>query len=218
MVDKIKEILEKLKWSYVVAIIVAGGAFFYWSLDSTEIEMRQQSIVDTDNEIRNLEKKIQDAKEFEKQYEEKRKRFKQLSDELQKLQGALPRQFFLPDLLSDLLREAKQLEIEITSIKPDAKEEQKELNNSLCFSINARGTFLQFFILLDRIASLKRLVSVDKFEVLKDPERSLVTLGGEEGVFSGTKLGGGRASYPGIRATLRVITYRYKGAAGGGGN
>jgi Tfp pilus assembly protein PilO len=218
MVDKIKEILEKLKWSYVVAIIVAGGAFFTWSLDRTEIEMREQSIVDTDNEIRNLEKKIQDAKEFEKQYEEKRKRFKQLSDELQKLQGALPRQFFLPDLLSDLLREAKQLEIEITSIKPDAKEEQKELYNSLGFSINARGTFLQFFIFLDRMANLKRLVSVDKFEVLKDPERSLVTLGGEEGVFSGTKLGGGRASYPGIRATLRVITYRYKGAVGGGGN
>lgn len=218
MVDKIKELLEKLKWPHVAIAIFLAVGFFYFTLDQGELDMRESSVQEINNDIRTLEKKIQDAKEFEKQYEEKRKRFKQLSDELQKLQGALPRQFFLPDLLSDLLREAKQLEVEITSIRPDEKEEQRELYNSLGFTIQARGTFLQFFIFLDRMANLKRLVSVERFEVLKDAERQLVTLGGEEGVFASSKLGGGRSAFPGIRANLRVITYRYKGAAAGGGN
>lgn len=216
MVDKIKDILEKLKWVHVALIIAGGAAFFYFTLDQTEIEMREQSVAEIDNDIRMLERKIKEATEFEKQYAEKRKRFKELADELQKLQGALPKQFFLPDLLSDLLREAKQLEIEIVSIKPDEREEQKELYNSLGFSVEARGTFLQFFIFLDRLANMKRLVSVDDFQIDRDSERESVTLGGEEGVFAGTKLSGGRSSYPGIRAKLRVITYRYRGAAGGG--
>lgn len=217
MVDKIKELLEKLKWPHVIVGIVLGAAAFYFTLDQSELEMRESSVSEINNEIRTLEKKIQDAKEFEKQYEEKRKRFKLLSDELQKLQGALPRQFFLPDLLSDLLREAKQLEVEILSIKPDEKEVQRELYNELGFTIQARGTFLQFFIFLDRMANMKRLVSVERFAVDKDTERQLVTLGGEEGAFATSKLTGGRASYPGIKVSLRVITYRYKGGLGGGG-
>lgn len=216
MVDKIKEALEKLKWIHVALTIVGGAAFFYFTLDQSEIELREQSVAEVDNDIRMLEKKIKEAKEFEKQFEVKRKRFKELADELQKLQGALPKQFFLPDLLTDLLREAKQLEIEIVSIKPDEKEEQKELYNSLGFSVEARGTFLQFFILMDRLANMKRLVSVDSFQIDRDNERESVTLGGEEGVFAGTKLSGGRSSYPGIRANLRVITYRYRGTSGGG--
>ena len=133
------------------------------------------------------------------------------------MQGALPRQFFLPELLSEILKEAKQLEVEVVSIKPDEKEEQKELYNSLGFNIQARGTFLQFFIFLDRLANMKRLVNVDRFSVELDSERKLVTLGGEEGAFASSKLTGGRAAYPGVRVqNLRIITYRYKGAAGGG--
>jgi len=212
---RFKELLEKLKWPHVALAIGLAAAFFYYTLDQSEIEVREQGIVLARSEITNLQKKIGEAKDFERQFEEKKKRYSELVKELQKIQGALPKQFFLPDLLSDLLREAKQLEVEIISIRPDPAETTNDLYNSLGFNIEARGTFLQFFILLDRMAAMKRLVNVQNFSLEKDATRKTVTLGGEEGAFAGSKLTGGRTAYPGVRGTLRVITYRYRGMSAG---
>ena len=212
---RFKELLEKLKWAHVALAIGLAGALFFYTLDQSEIEIREQGIVQGRSEIANLERKIQEAKDFERQFEEKKKRYSELVRELQKIQGALPKQFFLPDLLSDLLREAKQLEVEIISIRPDPAETTTDLYNSLGFNIEARGTFLQFFILLDRMAAMKRLVNVQNFSLERDSARKTLTLGGEEGAFAGSKLTGGRTVYPGVRGTLRVITYRYRGTANG---
>ena len=215
MLSRLKGLLERLKWSHVAILVGGGAALFYFMQDTSEVEAKEQSIQTEEASISSLEKKIQEAKEFERQFEEKKKRYADLVKSLQNLKEALPRQFFLPDLLSDLLREAKQLEIEITVIRPDAKEEQGELYNSLGFSIEARGTFLQFFIFLDRMANMSRLINVEYFTINKDSRRMAVTLGGEEGAFAGSRLAGGRGVYPGIIGNIRVLTYRYRGTGGG---
>ncbi len=206
---QLKGMLEKLQWVHVALIVGLSAAFFYFTLDQTEIDIAGQGIISTQEEIKNLQKKIGEAKDFEQQFAAKKKRYAELVKELQQLQGALPKQFFLPDLLSDLLREAKQLEVEIISIKPDAAETPDELYNSLGFSIEAKGTFLQFFIFLDRLANMKRLVSVQNFTIERDGLKQ-VTLGGSEGPFSSTKLTGGSTVYPGIKGNVRVVTYRYR--------
>ena len=211
MFGKLKSLLEKLKWSHALVIVGLGAAAFYYMQDETEIQQREQGIQTEQGNIASLERKIQEAKEFERQFEEKKKRYADLVKQLQNLKEALPRQFFLPDLLSDLLREAKKLEIEITKVIPDAKEDQGELYNSLGFQLESKGTFLQFFIFLDRMAHMQRLINVENFAIQKDTTHQSVTLGGMEGAFAGTKLTGGRQVYVGINANLRVLTYRYRG-------
>ncbi len=217
MLQRLKGLLEKLKWSHVIILVGGGAAFFYFMQDTSEIEAKEAGIIQEEQQIASLDRKIQEAKEFERQFEEKKKRYSELVKSLQNLKEALPRQFFLPDLLSDLLREAKQLEIEITFIRPDIKEEQGELYNSLGFTIEARGTFVQFFIFLDRMAHMSRLINVENFSINRDQRRLAVTLGGEEGAFAGSKLSGGRQVFPGIVGNIRVLTYRYRGSAGSSG-
>jgi Tfp pilus assembly protein PilO len=209
--SRLKELLEKLQWSHVAVLVILATAYFFYSIDPTEVEMRVQGIGQLNTEITNLKQKIQEAKDFEAQFADKKKRYAELVNELQKIQGALPKQFFLPDLLSDLLREAKQLELEITSIKADPKETTNDLYNSWGFDLSVHGTFLQYFIFLDRLANLKRLVSVENFHIERDGAK-FVTLGGSEGAFAGTSLSGGKAAFPEARGTIRVITYRYRGA------
>ena len=208
--DRIKGYLEKLQWSHVVLLVGLAAAYFYFTLDHSELENREQAVGIATSEISNLERKINEAKEFEKQFETKKRRYAELTAELQRSQGALPRQFFLPDLLSDLLREAKQLEIEVTLIRSDERETQHELYNSLGFNIEARGTFLQFFIFLDRLAHMTRLLTLETLSIQKDSAREMVTLGGDEGAFANSHLTGGRFVYPGIRGSMKVVTYRYR--------
>jgi Tfp pilus assembly protein PilO len=224
MVQRLKALLERFKWSHAFLVVGAGAAAFYFMQDTSEIEQKEQAIQAEQAQHASLENKIREAKEFERQFEEKKKRYADLVAKLQSLKEALPRQFFLPDLLSDLLREAKQLEIEITQVRPDQKEDQGELYNTLGFAIESRGTFLQFFIFLDRMAHMQRLINVESYNITKDSSHPSVTLGGMEGAFAGTKLTGGRGLHVGIQAQIRLLTYRYRGsggstttASGGGG-
>jgi Tfp pilus assembly protein PilO len=213
--NRLKAFLEKLRWPTVILLIAAFTGFSFYNLDQTEIESREGRIETEKSQITVLQRQIAEAKEFERQFAEKKKRYAELVKELQKLQGALPRQFYLPDLLSDIINEAKQLEIEIVSLKPDDRENSEELYNSLGFEIETKGTFLQFFLFMDRIANMKRLVNVWKMEVDKDNERKNVTLGGTEGAFAEHNLSGGRIVYPGLTAKFRLLTYRYRGSLPG---
>lgn len=211
MQERIKNLILRLNWSHVVVLIGCAGALFYFTLDRSELESKEQSQVSIQQELNTLERKVNEAREFERQFDDKKKKYTQLVKELQQLQSALPKQFYLPDLLTDLFKEAKQLEIEITTIQPDSKEEEKELYNSLGFSIEARGTFIQMLIFLDRMAHMKRLLNVENFSLNVDRQRPTQTLGGDQGAFASTNMSGGRSVYPGIKATLRVVTYRYRG-------
>jgi Tfp pilus assembly protein PilO len=213
LIQRLKSLLDRLKWVHVFVIAGAGAAFFYYMQDNSDIESKEQGITGEKGNIAQLEHKIQEAKEFERQFDEKKKKYAELVKQLQDLKEALPRAFFLPDLLSDVLREAKQLELEVTRVQPDQKEEIGDLYNTLGFTIEVRGSFVQIFILLDRLAHMQRLLNVENFTLLKDSTRPTVTLGGAEGAFAGTSLSGGRLGYVGLGSVMRILTYRYRGGA-----
>lgn len=213
--DKVKELLERLTWTYTILGIVAGAGYFYFQLDQTELDTLDAAIIEGQKQITTTQQKIAEAKEFERQFDEKKRKYADLVKELQKIQGALPKQILLYDLLSELLREAKKLEINVSSIVPDASESpgKDDLFSQLGFDIAWSGTFVQFFILLDRLSNLNRLVSVDSFDITPKIEEK-VTLGGEKGMFATTNLTGGRTLYNKVSGKVRVITYRYKEKGG----
>jgi hypothetical protein len=156
---RFKELIAKLKWSHVVLAIGLGAFYFYYTLDQTDIDMKRQDIVTARTEIANLNRKLEETKEFEKEFEEKKKKYAELVAELQKVQGALPKQFFLPDLLSSLLTEAGKLAIEINSIKPDPAETAGDLYNSLGFNIEAKGKMAGGHTVYPSIAGTIRIVT-----------------------------------------------------------
>jgi Tfp pilus assembly protein PilO len=210
-VQKLLDIIKNLSWRGAIIVSAIGAAYFYFTLDTAMVDELNTNITSLTNEVATVEKKVKEAKDFEAQFEARKKKYVERVKDLQAKQGALPKLFFLPDLLADLLREAKQLELEIVSIQPDVKEEQKNLYSSLGFNLEVRGTFLQTFIFLDRMAHMKRLADVKMFALQRDATRASVALGGEDGVFASSNLGGGKTAFPGVSGTIRVVTYRYRG-------
>ena len=153
MIQRLKGLLGQLKWVHVIVIMGLGAGFIYYNLDTSELDQKEQAIQTEQQSIAGLERKLQEAKEFERQLEEKKRKYKELVNALAALKESLPKQFFLPDLLSDILKEAKQLELEVTLIRPDQKEEQGELYNSLGFGLEVKGTFVQLFVFFDHLAN-----------------------------------------------------------------
>lgn len=208
--DKLKDLLSKLKWIHVIILIAASIGWAQYMIDQSEIESREQGIVDAQKNLSNIKAKVAEAEAFQKEFEAKKIKYNSMVKALQEMQGALPKEFFLPELLSELLREAKQIGIEITAITPDPGEERKPLYNSLGFTIETKGTFIQIFIFMDRLSHMTRLMNVQSINFVKDGRPS-VTLGGEFGSFAGSKFTGGRIGYPGVSSSIRVVTYRYRG-------
>ena len=211
MVEKLKVLSDKLQWLHVFLLVGAASAFFYFMFDRSELDAKRQSVVVAQNEINTLDRKVQEAREFEKQVDVKRKRLTTMTKDLVAMQSSLPRQFFLPDLINEILKETKQLEVEVLSITPDQKEEARDLYNSLGFNLEIKATFIQLFILMDRIAHVKKVMNLFSFTLSLDSGRKTVVLGGDEGAFAGSKLTGGALVHTGMVSTLRVISFRYKG-------
>lgn len=215
---QLKQYLEKLKWSHVLIAIVAIGAYAYFMLDQSEIEMRTQGIELGENEINNYQRKIEEAKAFELEFEERKKKYAELVRDLQKQQGALPKQFFMADLLQDFLKEADKVKLQIDSLRADASPDLKELYNSLGFTMEAKGSFLQLLVFLDQLANrMKRLVSVESISIQQEGDKS-VTLGGQSGAFAMTGMTGGENVVPLLKATIRLVTYSYRGDGAGAGS
>lgn len=212
---QLKQYLEKLKWSHVVIAIALLAGYSYFMLDQSEIETRVQGIEIAQNEIGNYQRKIEEAKAFELEFEERKKKYAALVRELQAKQGALPKQFLMADLLQDFLKEADKVKLQIDSLRADPSPDLKELYNSLGFTMDAKGTFLQVLLFLDQIANkMTRLVSVETISIQKDGNKELA-LGGPNGAFAMTGMDGGDARGPALQVSIRLVTYSYRGDGGG---
>lgn len=201
MAEKLKAIFLGLTWVQVVLCIAAAGALFYFTLDQSQLANRKDTIVETRSKINETKDKLEEAKKFEQEFEQRRKGYGETVAKLQQMQGALPKQFFLPDLLNDIVSETKHVDLDVTTISPDRDEEKKELYSTLGVNIEARGSFLQFLVFLDRLANMKRLVGVASIALSRDGEGTVA-------------LEGGGTPYPALHARIRILAYRYSAGSG----
>lgn len=192
MLDKVKDLILGLSWVRVVLLIVIAGALFFYTLDQTDLKSKEDAIVVAKAKTTELNNKIEAAKRFEIEFEQRKKKYAEAVKQLQEVQGALPKQFFLPDVLNDLLTEARNVDLDVLSVNPEQSEQRHDLYSTLGIKLEARGTYLQLFVFLDRLANMKRLVGVSKLAMNKEGEASTST-------------------HPTVRASIQILTYRYGG-------
>jgi Tfp pilus assembly protein PilO len=207
--EKFIDFFSKISWAMVGGIAALIIGFFTFTYDTSMLIQNEESIKVSQDSIKTLEGKIEEAKRFEKEYVAKRAQYRALVNELIAVQGVLPKQFILPDIIDDILREARRLELDITTMTPDPKEDPKEFYSSLGFSLDVRGTYLQFLIFMERLTTMKRLFSVVGANINREGE-AFAKYGGRQGLFIRTKLEGGTSIYPVLRANFRVLTYRFR--------
>ncbi len=71
--EALKALIQRLTWPAVAFLVVAGAAFFYYTLDRSALEARIGEIESTQMQIDSLQKKLAEAKQFELEFEQKKK-------------------------------------------------------------------------------------------------------------------------------------------------
>lgn len=206
--DKLKEILEQIKYVHVFAVIIAYAGYSYYFQDMTEIQSKQAHGEELLREIETVKNKIEQAKAFEKQIEEKRAQLADLDAQLRSKKAELPKTFNVPELLNDIFAEAQQVGLEVQSVAPDSKETKMDLYASMRIEVASKGTFLQIFIFLDRLSKLKRLVGVTNVVLGSGSATDRTTLKGTTGALSGKRLSGGEKTFRTVTGKITLLAYR----------
>lgn len=206
--EQLREYLQKVTWTHVVLFIGLFAAYSFFFQDHSELEQKTNLIQGSESEIKNLQNKILEAQKFEEEYEKKKKDIVELEAQLRGKRAELPKVFSVPEMLNDLLFEAKQVGLEVIKITPAPAETKRELYYELPIEINTKGTFLQLFIFLERLTKLKRLVGVTAVQVSSLGINEKITLKGTTGALSGKQLLGGEKSFLAIQGTIKLLAFR----------
>ena len=214
MLESFKEMIEKLTWGTVILVVGAGAAYFWFTVDRTPVENKKNEINATNGRIEIAKNRIKEAEEFERNFEVRKVEYQKLLKTLQATQSSLPSEFYLPDLLADILDEAKKVGLEIDSFHPNNKEEQKEFYSMITFQVQVKGSFLQIFVFLDRLARMKRLVDVNKLTLLKDAAKENIKLGVLNGDLSAKVASSAEGkNSSGVSFDVQLVAYRYNGSS-----
>lgn len=171
--EQLRPILENFKWIYAIGLaLVAGGISFYFQ-DSNEIELKKIQINSLKQRIAVHEIKIKDYVGAEKEFSVKKKELESTKRKLLLEKGGLQTRFDIPVLLNAILNEAKQIGLVVKLIVPEPREKKHELYSSLRIRFSAEGTFLQFFIFVDRLSRLREVVSMTDFSLQAERKKRI---------------------------------------------
>ncbi len=115
-------------------------------------------------EINTIKEKIVQAEEFFKKLEAKKQDLKLLMSRLTELQVTLSETLEVPALVNLLVNESNAVGIRIEKIEP-GEVSKKDFTIEREFKLTVRGTYSQIVYFLEKLATVKRIIRVEGFDL-----------------------------------------------------
>lgn len=190
----LKEFLSKLP---MVPILVAGvlylayGYYSFTTSGDSPLTLKKQELEAAQAESARLEKKTKEAEEFFKNLDKKRQEIRALAARLDEMKATLSEELDIPSFVKMVVTEAQKVGINVIGIKPSETKES-EFYAEEVFQFEFQGVYVQFFVFLERLANVERIIRVDDFDV--------------------KRAGPSTAPYVEMSGTVKIKTYRYLGS------
>ena len=113
---------------------------------------------------KDLEGKVKSLEEFAKRQKADQENLLALVQQLAETKDALADDVQMPDFMKLVVSEAKRVGMNVLSIVP-ARKEKKEYYYEYPVEVKFRGLFAQVYSFVNRIASMQRIVRVEKFDM-----------------------------------------------------
>jgi Tfp pilus assembly protein PilO len=179
-------IIKNLQW----LIILNTGYGYYTRLEEHNLQVEQilQEKPAIEEQITKLKKKVDEAKIFLANLEVSKKRVQEVAGQIEQVQRQLPNTIDDTAILDFFSTEAQQLNIQL-NLTPGV-EESRDFYIAKKYNIKGTGTYLQYMIFMERIASSERLINVQSIKLISQNEKQK-----------------GRFQMLGIDATLESFKY-----------
>lgn len=164
-------ILKNLHWIiiFIAILVLARDAYEL----NNELESHKGEKAKVEEDILKNESTKKEIKKYLSNIEEEKAKIERVAQEIEKTQQLLPSDISDTENISLLRRMGEDINIKEISIMPEQDE-----NNGFYFvrkyKFKAKATYLQFLIMLEKIAENKRILNIGELEFRKldQPQRS----------------------------------------------
>jgi Tfp pilus assembly protein PilO len=157
------QLIKNLHW-FIISYALFG-LYEIYDTKAIELETVSQQIPKMKNNVAKLKKKIAEINQFKKDLEQSEDRVRIVVQQIEKIQKQLPTQINDTEVQSILTEMSHALKIQDPSTQP-LKEDSHGFYYAKNYKYSAKGTFLQFLILfekLEELASRDRILNVKNF-------------------------------------------------------
>lgn len=167
-----KDLFERILANLHILIFLYVGYDVYTKYEehtvATEAVTSQFPAID--NERNDLNRRIQQIEEFRKKAEEYKARVEEVARNIEAVQRQLPADTNDNQIVSLFRDEMSNLNIKTPTINPGI-EEVSTYFISKDYSINAKGTFLQFLIFIERLGNADRIFNIRSMRLVNSDPR-----------------------------------------------
>lgn len=159
---KILELLVKnLQW--LIILNAAWGYYGRLEEHNAAVENVRSQIPPLEEQITNLNKKLDQAKIFLANLEVSKKRVQEVAGQIEQVQKQLPNQLNDTEILDFFTTEAQNLNLKV-SLSPGS-EDLRDFYFAKKYNIKVTGTYLQFMIYFERIGNSERLINIQSLKL-----------------------------------------------------
>lgn len=162
-----KDLLNKIPWALLALLYVGYMGWDYYGFaygNESPLAAKKNQIVQTKQEIAQLEKKVHEIQDFARNLEVKKVELKRTALELDAMKSTLSDTLDASELFETVLTEAKRVGMLIYDVKP-LKMAKKEFYAEQGFAISYHGSYRQMIAFFERLANLQRLVRVENYSI-----------------------------------------------------
>jgi Tfp pilus assembly protein PilO len=162
-----KDLVNKFISSLHYFIIAYGvyGAWLLYDAQAIRMEELNAQFPTVEAEIISNQKKVKEIQEFVKKAEESKVRVEEVAKNIESAQKQLPAEINDNQILTFFNQEISSLNIKDPQIVP-GRENTSTYFISKEYLVKAKGTFLQFLILLERIGNSTRIYNVKNLKLV----------------------------------------------------
>lgn len=164
-----KDLVNKFISNAHVLLVLYGLYGFWVKYDEHEIATQEitNQFPQIEQEVAASEKKLREIQNFLKKTDEYKARVEGVAKNIEEVQKQLPHEINDSQIITYLNNEISVLNIKDPSITP-GREETGTYFISKTYSLKAKGTFLQFLILLERIGNATRIYNIKNLTLTTD--------------------------------------------------
>ena len=165
--NNLDEIFKKIPFTPLLVLYLGWLGYDYYQFEydaSSPMMIQKAEAVAKSAEIKSVELKIKQAKDFYKNLETKKAELRALAEQLNGMKSTLTEGFDVPTFMKLVVTEAKKIGLIVTGLKP-TKETKKEYYTEQAFDLTFQGVYAQVLVFLDRLSQAQKIVRVDNFVI-----------------------------------------------------
>ncbi len=142
----------------------------FYKKSNADLEETKNNIPRIQNEIQKIEKKLSELEKYFASIEEAKKNIELVAQKIESIQKQLPSDISPTQNLALIKDLADKMNLKDISLKPAANI-NKGFYSINGYDLKAKGTYLQFLILFEKISESKRLLNVSQMKMNRIEER-----------------------------------------------